>query len=136
MDEQRKTSLARLPLLSLLLGVMPKTVSMVQLKRFDKVRGNMEFAAWINRENWAETRRMLINLGFTWWIECGENTVWCYGAGWIEDGEKGTIWSLIWETIENGQKARVLFHGRDGSHQLMVISKSDFLQKQSRRMKQ
>lgn len=118
----------QLPLLSLLLTVMPEPVRETQGSRFDKVAGNLEFAVWIRKISWPPVRKRLLEMGFTWWAEAGERSLWCYGAGRVREGEFAVVWSLLWDSIECGQKARLLLHRKHSAHQLMVISKRDFPQ--------
>ena len=127
MEKGNRLNMHHLPLLSLLLAVMPEAIRRTQVNRFNKVAGNLEFAVWIGKTSWPPAKRRLLEMGFTWWTESGERSIWCYGVGRIRENELAVIWSLLWDSIECGQKARLLLHRRHCAHQLMVISKRNFL---------
>lgn len=114
-----------LPLLSLLLGVMPEDVRRREERRFEPVTGNIECALWLTSQSWPKVLSDLKAWGFQFWVERGEGAVWCYGAGRVMPGEAPMILAVLWETIETGQKARLLFHHEQEPPKLMVISKSE-----------
>jgi hypothetical protein len=117
--------LTHLPLLSLLLGVMPEAVRRREARRFEPISGNLECAMWLTNQSWPKVLAGLKTRGFKLWVERGETAIWCYGVGRVKTGEAPMILALLWETIETGQKARVLFHHEQGPPKLMVISKND-----------